>query len=104
MDTDDLVWYGNQGDSEYTAEHGAVTVAMVVYCAEGKADGSLVAFARLLAAARGVDVSDVKPSPAGWYWSGTVRERGLWTTPAGPFDTSEQAIHACIAAPWAFRE
>lgn len=88
----DEVWHGLDG--------AGVTIAEVRLAAEGEADGSLGAFARFMLAARGISDRATPPSAAGWYWTGTTDAIGIWTRPAGPFATPEDAIRAVEAADW----
>lgn len=75
-----------------------ITVARVRYAAEGEAEGGLGAFARFMTGALRPGIKQPPLSPAGWYWQGTVHERGVWTRPAGPFTTPELARDAANMA------
>lgn len=39
-------------------------------------------------------VADVYEERGGWYWTGTVEAKGVWTPPAGPYSTDKEAIAA----------
>lgn len=78
------VWYG-------------VTMLHVRYAAaEGDVDGGLYGLMRFMMEARGQSVPPGRP--AGWYWTGTIEKRGVWTRYAGPFGTYQEASEAAEAA------
>jgi hypothetical protein len=94
-----LTWY-HDGNMWKGQDECGITVAHVQHADEGEAEGGLGALVRFMSGALQPGVPLRPPSPAGWYWQGTVTERGRWTRPAGPFTTPEAAIEACNAAPW----
>jgi len=71
-------------------------VGQVKYCAEGGADGGLVAFARVIQRAGGA--SELPVSPAGWYWSATLT-RGVWSSPkrAESYDTAVKVVEMALS-------
>lgn len=90
-------WYSSEDGMEHTgADAGGVSIAKVRFAKPGDIEGGLGALARFLSPA----AARVPLSPGGWYWQGTVTMRGVWTRPAGPFDTAQEAIDAANAAPW----
>ena len=42
-------------------------------------------------------VAEVRLGTGGWFWTGTVKAKGVWTSPAGPFNTDTEAIAAADA-------
>jgi len=71
-------------------------VAHVIKAKAGEAEGGMGALARLMMSSKGIKSPPL--SPAGWYWQGTIHERGVWTSPAGPYKTAAAAIKAADAA------
>lgn len=69
-----------------------VTVAHVEHLAEGGADSGPLELARFMAGALNPAQLASLPSrsAAGWWWTGTAHERGMWVK-AGPFPTAEAA-------------
>ena len=99
-----IQWYqADIGDFSGTERTSGVTIARVRLADEGEVEGGLGALVRFMAGALRPDVVQPPLSPAGWYWQGTVYARGVWTRPAGPFLTAEEAMAAADAAPWAIR-
>lgn len=92
-----LVWYDDSDlASDCIEEQGFhCTVAKVRFLQEGEADGSLVAFARLLLAAKGI-ADDTRPSPAGFYLSSMTLEGNRWET-SGPYPDMATAKNALSA-------
>jgi len=69
-----------------------ITVAEVSYAQQGDVEGGLGALMRCMAGANGVPQPPL--SPAGWYWQGTVKNRGVWCRPQGPFASAQEAQDA----------
>ena len=92
---DTLEWYTDPDTGYLDAiTWGGVTVGYVKYADDGEAEGGLAALARFMVGALHPEVTLPDLSPAGWYWHGTVDERGKWTRPDGPYPSSDAARDA----------
>jgi len=99
---DKLTWVGLDTDEPNGLDFGVVTVAQVRYAKEGEAEGGLGALVRFMTGALHPEVKLPALSPAGWYWQATIKERGDWSRPAGPFVSPALAVEAADAG-WATR-
>ena len=86
-----LEWF--KVDSGWNGER-VVTLVHVRYADEGASEGGLGALVRFMTGALTPGVSLPPPSPAGWYWQGALRRRGVWCRPVGPYPTAEAAMAA----------
>lgn len=91
----ELEWFGDD-ENGWSAENWAATVAEVKYAHEGEAEGGLGSLIRFMAGAQGLSMP--APSPAGWYWQGTISARGVWCAPQGPHATPDEAKEAANVA------
>lgn len=95
--SDVLDWY-EEGRNLVAVTTWGITCCRVRYAEDGEAEGGVTALARFMGGALAPGVRQPPLSPAGWYWQGTVEERGHWTRPAGPFSSPEEAKAAACAA------